>query len=801
MSADDDKDLPTVPFIQGRKILEDLGVTMPTVKPIKPQNLARPKDVPATFGRLATLRELGRGAMGKVVSARDDELGRTVAVKVVIDSGATPKVQLDAFLLEARITALLEHPGVLPVYDMGTTDEGAPYLVMRKVDGRSLQDVLLKADDRWTPHRAVSVFLKVCETLAYAHDRGVIHRDIKPANVMLGNFGEVLLLDWGAATFLGAPEIELPEVPDEERAFGSPAYMSPEQARGEDMDARSDVFSLGSLLFEMLTLRPAFHGDSVIAVMFALVNQSRPDPRTANPGRAVPEGLAVIVERALQLEPEARYPTVEALAQDVSAWVDGSAARHRAEAAVEEAREHRLRFDALVEDTAALRASIEQLETSIPPWRPLTEKTQLVACRQRLARLVAERALAFGDILGACERALAHDPEHPAARDVLADAWLHRFLEAEQAGDTESALWFQNRVSAYGGPRHQALLAGDGTLTLRTDPPGAEVYAERFDTEPLVWRPGEGRSLGTTPLEGVSLPMGSYRLTLRAVGRRDTVYPVHITRGRAWVTDEPVRLLTERECGGPAWRYVPAGPYVAGGDREAVASPPRHTRTLPGFLITADQVTMEEYAAFLTALHLEDPDAAWARSPRQSQGLGKTAGYWERPGPDGRYVVPEKDRDGDPWNPSWPAAFITWDDAQAYAAWVSDFSGVPTRLPGEDEWEKAPRGVDGRFFPWGNGFDPTLCHVATSREGRPFPDVVGSTPTDESVYGVRDLAGGCMDLCQAESFDGDPVRRPVRGGSWRSQPRSARLAGRGALEHFLVGANLGFRLVRGLPER
>ena len=155
-----------------------------------------------------------------------------------------------------------------------------------------------------------------------------------------------------------------------------------------------------------------------------------------------------------------------------------------------------------------------------------------------------------------------------------------------------------------------------------------------------------------------------------------------------------------------------------------------------------------------------------------------------------------QDKDGHAWNPRWAASAITWDDALAYAKWLSESSGVETTLPSEDQWEKAARGVDGRLFPWGNTFDPTLCHIGTSRKGRPKPDVVGSAKTDVSVYGLRNLSGGAMDMIAGNAFDGDLSMRAVRGGSWQSDERGARLAGRTSVEHFHAGLEMGFRLVR-----
>jgi serine/threonine protein kinase/formylglycine-generating enzyme required for sulfatase activity len=793
----------TLPVRKARALLEELGVTRPGTDPGDSATVSDAPSpsymLPQTLGRFQLLDEIGRGGMGRVIEARDGELERSVAIKVVLDPTALTQEELESFVVEAQVTAQLQHPGIVPVHDIGRLPTGEVYFVMKKVEGRSLAYVLdsLAAgvpDDttQWTLRRLLRAFIQVCETVAYAHDQGILHRDLKPGNIMLGEFGEVLVLDWGAASSARAAGTQ-------HELTGTPAYMSPEQSRGDPLDARSDVFSLGAILFRILTLRQAFQGNDLIQIVFQLVAEERPDARTANPERPVPDDLAEIASIALELAPGDRYQTAGEMAEAIEAYLDGSLVRERAAEHVEEAKEYRARFRAMSVEVESLRARIEELEQTIPPWKPLEDKQELIASRQRLQRLLAERALAFGDAQGACERALAHDPSNVEARQQLADAWMYRFEQAERAGDTEAAAWFESRVRAYGSTAHIDLLRGDGALTLQTDPPGAEVWAERFDTEPLVWTPSERAFLGTTPLDATPLAMGSYRLTLKADGRRTTTYPVHITRGRHWDAGAPVRLLTEKQCGGLEWRYVPAGTYVRGGDPEALNPRIWSEVHVDGFLVMESMVTMRQYARFLTHLKKGDDEGAWARVPRQGVGLGKFQGYWERPSAGQKYEVPTRDKDGDPWNPRWAAASITWEDATAYARWVTETSGVPTTLPTEDQWEKAARGVDGRLFPWGNTFDPTLCLISTSRKGRPMPDAVGAVSTDVSVYGVRDLAGGSMDMIAADHFDGDRKRRPVRGGSWRGDARGARLAGRAGMEHFLTGLNMGFRLVRALP--
>ncbi len=424
--------------------------------------------------------------------------------------------------------------------------------------------------------------------------------------------------------------------------------------------------------------------------------------------------------------------------------------------------------------------------------------------RRRLDGLGRTRVDRFEEVIFACDQALTQAPGNPEARALLAAVHYARFEEAEAARNADELYHHRRRVLRYDDRgRYAPLLEGTGALTLHTDPPGAEVICERYDRRaPAVWPLVERRILGHTPLEDVPLEQGSYRLTLRSPGRRDTHYPVFIQRGRHWRSGrEPIALLSDARIGA-GFVYVPAGPFVCGGDELAGDSPPRSEPALDGFVISALPVTHQDYCEFINDLARRDPELAWSRVPRSESGPDLSGGqFWERPAGGAPYVVPDADRHGDAWHPDWPVNGVSWLDAVAYAAWRSKRDGRPVRLPAEREWEKAARGVDGRIFPWGDGFDPTLCRMRRSRPGRPQAEPVGAYPTDCSPYGVRDLAGGMRDFCGDESYGRDRKRRPVRGGAWYSLAGSCRSTHRGGREPWSVNTVHGFRLARSLPPR
>ncbi|MDQ3368750.1 MAG: serine/threonine protein kinase, partial [Myxococcota bacterium] len=216
---------------------------------------------------------LGRGGMGEVRLARDARIDREVAIKLM-RGGHSDRDTVARFLREARVQGALEHPAIVPVHDLGINREGHPYFVMKRLAGITLADVITAraagepdAATRWPRRLLLTRLTDVCLAIEFAHTRGVVHRDLKPANIMLGDFGEAYVLDWGLARIVAdaAPISSVRPLSGEHEPgqtavgalLGTPGYLAPEQARGEDVDTRADVFSLGCILYELLTGAPA----------------------------------------------------------------------------------------------------------------------------------------------------------------------------------------------------------------------------------------------------------------------------------------------------------------------------------------------------------------------------------------------------------------------------------------------------------------------------------------------------------------------------------------------------------------
>jgi len=267
--------------------------------------------------RYELVGQIARGGMAEVYLARDLRLDRPVALKVLFPELSVDRNFVERFRREAQAAANLSHPNIVPVYDWGEADH-TYFIVMEFIDGETLSDII-KAEAPLLPDRAAGIGAAVAAALAFAHRYGVVHRDVKPGNVLITGDGEVKVADFGIARAAGTDE----SLTQTGAVMGTATYFSPEQAQGEGVDARTDIYSLGVVLYEMVTGKPPFSGNNPLAIAYKHVREEPPAPRSVNP--AIPPAFEAIVLKAMAKSPEDRYDTAQALRADLLRFRQGRA--------------------------------------------------------------------------------------------------------------------------------------------------------------------------------------------------------------------------------------------------------------------------------------------------------------------------------------------------------------------------------------------------------------------------------------------------------------------------------------------
>jgi serine/threonine-protein kinase len=301
------------------------------VAPVTPDDRPdgeRAEPTPGTLisGRYEVTRRLGKGGMGEVMAARDDQVGREVAIKRMRAASPTER-SIQRFLREASIQGRLEHPAIVPVHEIGRDTDGLPYFVMKKLAGTTLANML--SIGGYSRQAVLRAFVEVCLAVEFAHVRGIVHRDLKPENIVLGDFGEVYVIDWGVAKVIGEDDGAFADIGSGSgehatkagTTIGTPGYMAPEQARGLDIDGRVDVYTLGCLLFEILSGQP-LHPRGLEGIHSAVAGRdARPSVRS--PNKDIPPELDAVCVAATAIERDERIRSARELGDRVQRYLDG----------------------------------------------------------------------------------------------------------------------------------------------------------------------------------------------------------------------------------------------------------------------------------------------------------------------------------------------------------------------------------------------------------------------------------------------------------------------------------------------
>jgi serine/threonine protein kinase len=660
--------------------------------------------------------EIARGGMGRIYLGEDPMLKRTVAVKVSTVSYGGEDLRFEK---EARVLATLAHPSIVPIYNIGKESDGHPFYAMKLIKGRTLQAVIKglleehgETVAQYTQKTLLTIFRKVCDAMAFAHSKGILHRDLKPENIMVGEFGEVLVMDWGLAKTRGEAEIargvaqdaaETPGAGEESfgmtmegDVLGTPQYMSPEQASGvvAGLDERSDVYALGGILYSILALRPPVGGSTLEEVLSKVKTGAilPMDPSFREPfdekkkTDRVPEALLAVIRKAMALERENRYPSVAALTEEIDAYQHGYATGAQSAGFVQRSRlwlgrNKAFAFTVLVVGGIAGGATPKVLR----------EQQQTGAAFERLRETAptfaahAENALRDGEFEGALESAtyaVELQPRNAAYHRLRADALqvLFRLPEALLAYRQSAGLAAEERV-------FENLRLTEELISHVQRGEDAQAQTKLYEALKQQKRRGEAMAFGKL-LSGVF------------IGQKKD--PAALA--------ELVKRLEEKLLPVPGTNV----------------------------LLASTELTVAEWKLYLAA-----------------EGLP----HWEKP----RAL-----NQGD----AHPVVNVTWAEANEFCTWLTAGSGKEWRLPTNAEWDAA---VGRSIWPWGDDYPPTWNdgNYAVNAGGgfdggRTGEDqIFGTAPVASfkaNELGFFDLGGNVAEWV----LDGSPTdgKRVVRGGGW-----------------------------------
>jgi formylglycine-generating enzyme required for sulfatase activity len=737
-------------------------------------NEERGPAVPVTeglrLGRYVVRTRLGSGGMGDVFLADDTQLGRRVALKFVRADAASGALAQRRLLREARAAALLDHPHICAIYEVGEAD-GRTYIAMQYVEGETLDTRLQRSPMDLSEILPIAV--QTADALSEAHAHHLLHRDIKPANIMVTTRGDARVMDFGLAkhdpTEAGSSGSDTMSALSQHGAvIGTVAYMSPEQARGEPLDARSDLFSLGIVFYEMVSGRRPFQGTSSAAVAAAILTQ---DPLPlARFAATIPPELERIVSKLLKKAPDSRYQSAKDLLIDLRA--------------LKEDREFQERLGRTplppapaANSERALAAPATAPRTASSPARtPARRRAQVVA-----ASLMAALVIVVAGWLAWQRTASRHAEAQVAQVVALADAG--RSAEAYDLAVVVEATLPGNATIA------GLLPTISDTVSVTTEPAGASVFVKRFDSR-AAGADTPRQPLGLSPVSNARVARGEYVLSIEKDGYAPverTVSGVAIRNGTLTITPPPIRV-NQRLLPASA---VPARMVsVPGGDYRLISwSRPTDRRVrLADYFIDKYEVSNQEYKEFVDGggyvtrelwrhpFVKDGRQVAWDEAMRifvDRTGLPGPRTWSNRTFPEGRG--------------SYPVTDLTWYEADAYAA----FRGK--RLPTVFEWEKAARngymaaaGI--ASMPWG-AFYPGDQLAGRANFG---PSVLPANSGEfgMSAFGAYNMAGNVSEWTANDSSEGFLAT----GGGWGDPTYTfAQFGGRPG---FFASEKLGFRCVR-----
>ncbi len=742
-------------------------------------------------GRYEVIRELGRGGMAIVFLAHDRRLERHVAIKLLPETYSGDEQFSKRFLHEARISAQLSHPNIIQIHDL-FHDGGFTYFSMAFVDGVPLARVIRESGPL-SPAAIARVGIQVCFALQHAHDTGVVHRDVKPENILINRQRMPIVVDFGIAKAVRGTQLSQTGM-----FIGTPMYMSPEQIKSGKVDGRSDIYSMGCVLYEMAVGRPPFAGLDVASLMYHQVNEMPQPPHEVN--GAVPRELSDLIMQALAKNPDDRIQSARELGRLLHDRVQlGGREPEETTGTVKAAT-----IVAPAQSNPELpdRPPAKAAGLSAPPRVGESPETMFMSGSRSsgTAResggvpLTPQHAKSSGGKQASPERR-----PNRIAMPLLAGAMLlgvfllgftgyRLFVGSEPPGQVQPGPVEMNPSRPpEPSPQEQTPSTSQTTKQLEPAPapttdtrkPGPSVSRAPARTSPETGEPPtpaprrsgalsppaekEPDRTVTTPTD--SPPPQPVSATMQETAGREVERTVTGTETRA------DRMMPEI-----VWVRIRGGVFAMGDDigdlPKQTLSSPVHQVTVSPFELSRDEVTVAQYAAFLEATGHPTPPEWPAQLTR----------------------------------PDRPVVFVSWHDAAAYAGWKR------ARLPSEAEWEYAARGgLDGKPYAWGDGSPRGRANYGNPWEkGAGWTKYLNPTGTfSPNAYGLNDMLGNVWEWCGDwfGPYPTDPVVNPagpangtmrvVRGCAWNSTEETLRNAIRGPFKPEYRGPHTGFRVARG----
>ena len=739
------------------------------------------------------LKTIGVGGMGAVFSGREPGLMREVALKMLRPAYRWMPERIGAFIREARTTAQISHPNIVPVYRIGVFEGAGVYFAMKRVRGNTLRAIVAKLAEgdretrrRYTLRRLLGIFVSACNGVAFAHHRGVVHCDLKPANVMVGDYGEVMVMDWGMAQYRescagsGSARVDLGgEAPADRPGTlgGTPAFMAPELLTGKlsEPDELTDVYSLGAILYSILTWRTSpYPADLPPEELTGRIVRSAPTPpgRAAHRDAKVPREIEEIALKAMARDRGKRYSSVRDLLEDVHNYLDGFPVRAYSPNVVYRGVKL-LRRRPLI--PLALLAAVltwggvriwQDLQGYLSARNlfTLAERsfqeghTAYLVLRQRWRQAAAPQLadseagdhiraevernkLVMIDSYNSALEYLGRVPvstlrRSPQIMMMYRDIFRNRLSAELMSRDGDAVRdslakirfrWAERFAAAESADRElrrmtKLIDAGNGMLKIKSLSP-------RWRKVELRDASGATRSFELVPGDWLSLdlPYGDWLATFRDEKGGAITLPLRVN----------IALVTRFEFAPPP-RIEPGYACVTADERIGTDG----TTEVKGmFQISRREVTVGEYLKFYLSLDPKERPAC-----RAVLNAGAEPRYlWDEAG----NVLP-------PFSPEHPVVGVTGDAARRYCRYLSQrLGGRKVSLPQVWQWRRAARGVDRRKYPWGDEFRPGIGNVGDRTRAasalRPASEFNG----DVSPYGVGNLAGNAREFARPTRLDAE----------------------------------------------